>query len=72
MATTYTDYYQFGMQEDKSDKLNWDLLTQNWKTLDAALHAIETGHSFVSGHAIALVNGSVSAISGEAETEETT
>lgn len=71
MATTYTDYYHLGMQEDKSDKLNWDLLTQNWKALDAALHAIETGHSSVSGHAIALVNGSVSTISGEAETEGT-
>jgi hypothetical protein len=60
------------MQEDKSDKLNWNLVVQNWKTIDAALHAIKTGQYSASGRAVALITGSVSTISGEAETEETT
>ena len=37
MAITYTDNLHLAMQEDKSDNLDWDALTNNWKIIDAAI-----------------------------------
>ena len=34
MGMSYTQNLHLGMQEDKRDYLNWDAITQNWKTLD--------------------------------------
>lgn len=34
MGMTYTPNLHLGLQEDKRDYLNWDAITQNWKTLD--------------------------------------
>lgn len=37
MSVTYTENLQLGLQEDKSDTLNWDVLMDNWLKIDAAL-----------------------------------
>lgn len=37
MAITYTENLQLGLQENKSDTLNWDVLMDNWMKIDAAL-----------------------------------
>lgn len=34
MGMSYTPNLHLGLQEDKKDYLNWDAITQNWKTLD--------------------------------------
>ena len=34
MGMSYTPNLHLGLQEDKKDYLNWDSITQNWKTLD--------------------------------------
>lgn len=34
MGMSYTTNLHLGLQEDKKDYLNWDAITQNWKTLD--------------------------------------
>lgn len=36
MGTTYTGNLHLGMQEDKSDKFNFSLFTENWRKIDAA------------------------------------
>ena len=36
MATTYTSNLHLGMQEDKTDKFNFSLFTQNWQIIDEA------------------------------------
>lgn len=36
MPVTYTDNLQLGLQETKSDTLDWDVLTDNWLKIDAA------------------------------------
>lgn len=40
MAITYTDNLHLAMQEDKSDNLDWDALTDNWKKIDAAIGSV--------------------------------
>jgi hypothetical protein len=46
MATTYTDNYNLGMQEDSSDKFSMKVITDNMKIIDQALSekadAVET------------------------------
>ena len=46
MATTYTDNYNLGMQEDSSDKFSMKVITDNMKIIDQALaekaDAVET------------------------------
>lgn len=37
MAITYTPNLNLAMQENKSDKLNWDAITENWMKIDAAI-----------------------------------
>lgn len=37
MATTYTNNLHLGLQEDKSDNFDWDVITDNWLKIDAAL-----------------------------------
>ena len=37
MSVTYTENLQLGLQEDKSNTLNWDVLMDNWLKIDAAL-----------------------------------
>lgn len=36
MATTYTENLHLGMQEDKTDKFNFSLFTENWGKIDTA------------------------------------
>lgn len=38
MAETYTEYYELGMQEDKTDKFSMDVLNSNAVKLDSILH----------------------------------
>lgn len=40
MAITYTDNLHLAMQEDKSDNLDWDALTENWRKIDAAIGSV--------------------------------
>lgn len=37
MAITYTPNLNLAMQENKSDNLNWDAITENWRKIDAAI-----------------------------------
>lgn len=37
MGVTYTPNLHLGLQEDKRDYLNWDLIVANWKKLDSAI-----------------------------------
>lgn len=37
MAETYTQYYELGMQEDKTDKFSMDVLNSNAVKLDSIL-----------------------------------
>lgn len=68
MAVTYTEHYHLGLQEDKSDKLNWDLIVSNWKKIDKAIYGMQN-----SGYAVGLTSGYESSISGEAtDVEENT
>lgn len=43
MAITYTDNLHLGMQLDKTDYLNWDAITENWRKIDAAVGSITPG-----------------------------
>lgn len=38
MAETFTEYYELGMQEDKTDKFSMDVLNSNAVKLDSILH----------------------------------
>lgn len=62
MATTYTQNFHLGMQEDKSDKLNWDLIVQNWKIIDAAL----ANQRIAAGDAIGVMSGTADYVAGQA------
>lgn len=37
MAITYTPNLNLGMQLDKTDYVNWDVITQNWQKIDEAV-----------------------------------
>ena len=64
MAITYTDNYHLGMQEDKSDKLDWDVIVANWKKIDAAISGM-----ILSGEAIGLAEGTADYVAGQAQNE---
>lgn len=36
MAVTYTENLHLGLQLDKTDYLNWDVIQQNWMIIDGA------------------------------------
>lgn len=36
MTNTYTDNLHLELQEDKTDYLDWDAITENWKKIDSA------------------------------------
>lgn len=40
MGITYTENLHLAMQENKSDNLDWDALTDNWKKIDAAFDSV--------------------------------
>ena len=42
MSTTYTNFLHLGLQENKNDKLDWDLVVENWKTIDGAVQNRQT------------------------------
>lgn len=50
MGITYTPNIGLAMQEDKTDTLDWDALTENWRKIDSAL-------STPLGHLSVNVNG---------------
>lgn len=37
MAITYTPNLNLGMQLDKTDYVNWDAITDNWRKIDEAV-----------------------------------
>ena len=45
MAVTYTPNIGLGMQENKSDYLNWDVIVANWKILDRVIGDLMQGGS---------------------------
>ncbi len=55
MAITYTSFLHLGMQEDKNDTLNWDLIVNNWKTLDSA---VKNRFSFIIDNELVATNAS--------------
>lgn len=36
MSVTYTENLQLGLQTDKNDYLDWDVITENWRKIDSA------------------------------------
>ena len=40
MATTYTQNLNLGLQLDKTDYVNWDLIQQNWRKIDEAVGGV--------------------------------
>ena len=37
MSITYTENLGLGMQLDKTDYVNWDTITDNWRKIDEAV-----------------------------------
>lgn len=50
MAVTYTPNIHLGLQENKQDYLNWDVIVDNWKTIDREIGALK-------GNAVMLQTG---------------
>lgn len=41
MSTTYTTYYELGMQEDKTDKFDMTVITTDMNKIDTTLHDLQ-------------------------------
>lgn len=70
MSVTYTENLGLGMQEDKTDYLDWNVITENWKKLDAAVSG--SGGIGTIGTASVTANGGMQytigiAVKGEME-----
>lgn len=53
MAITYTPNLRLGMQLDKTDYVNWDAITDNWRKIDEAVG----GSGLRVGDATMMYNG---------------
>lgn len=53
MAITYTPNLRLGMQLDKTDYVNWDAITDNWRKIDEAVG----GSGIRVGDATMMYNG---------------
>ena len=71
MAITYTPNIGLAMQQDKTDKLNWDAITENWQKIDEAFASYSGGGRSTSGGASLNLSGFVTstAMIGQAEQE---
>ena len=67
MGKTYTPNLNLALQQDKSDQLDWDAVTENWQKIDAAFGSFTP--SVNSGNAVLLSNGIISDTIGIAEQE---
>ena len=68
MGKTYTPNLNLALQQDKSDQLDWDAVTENWQKIDAAFGSFTPSAS--SGNAVLLTNGIMNETIGIAEQEE--
>lgn len=58
MAVTYTPNIHLGLQENKQDYLKWDVIVDNWKTIDREIGALKGNTiSMQMGEPILLTNG---------------
>lgn len=64
MAITYTDNLHLGLQLDKNDYLDWDVLTDNWRKVDAAYAGGGGGGSAAPVFASPAAVGSASTVVG--------
>ena len=72
MGLTYTPNINLALQQDKSDKLNWDAVTSNWQKIDEAFGSYDPGSRSTSGKAILSSRGFVtsSSLIGQVEQDE--
>lgn len=63
MAITYTQNLRLGMQLDKTDYVNWDAITDNWRKIDEAVG----GSGIRVGDATMMYNGINAGFVGIAE-----
>lgn len=63
MAITYTENLRLGMQLDKTDYVNWDAITDNWRKIDEAVG----GSGIRVGDATMMYNGINAGFVGIAE-----
>lgn len=68
MAITYTTNLGLAMQQDKSDRLNWDAVTENWQKIDTAFGNISVSNA--AGNAVLVANGADRSVIGIAEQED--
>lgn len=64
MATTYTANLNLGLQLDKTDYVNWDLIQQNWQKIDDAVG----GSGIRAGDATIMLDGVNASRVGQSET----
>lgn len=71
MAKTYTPNLHLALQQDKTDKLDWDAITSNWQIIDTAFGSYNPGSRSTSGGASLNLSGFVTSPSmiGQAEQE---
>ena len=67
MGVTYTENLHLGLQKDKRDYLNWDVITNNWETLDAYFGTSVGAPTFCRKN---LVNPQTAGVQVHVETEE--
>ena len=72
MGLTYTPNINLALQQDKSDKLNWDAVTSNWQKIDEAFGSYSGGVRSMAGKAVLGVSGFMtsSSLIGQIEQEE--
>lgn len=66
MAVTYTENLKLGLQKNKTDYVNWDVIQANWQKIDEAVG----GSGIRAGDATIILNGANNTRAGKAETLE--
>lgn len=66
MGITYTDNLHLGLQEDKTETLDWDVLMDNFVKIDAAINA----YIITYGNTVSICSGAVHSICGDTTIEE--
>lgn len=66
MAVTYTENLKLGLQKNKTDYVNWDVIQANWQKIDEAVG----GSGIRAGDATIILNCANNTRVGKAETLE--
>lgn len=66
MAVTYTENLKLGLQKNKTDYVNWDVIQANWQKIDEAVG----GSGIRAGDATIILGGISNSRAGHSETLE--